>query len=116
MKTNLYAIYDTACGVYTKMVFAQADGMVTREFQDLVNDAESAIGQHPEDYSIFRLGNFNDLTGLIVNEDNECLATGLEMVALSRNVKRDQLEKLDDKISKLGPDDGFANLSPGGTA
>jgi hypothetical protein len=104
MKTQLYAIYDTASGTYQKPVFARADGEVTREFQSLCTDAESPYGQHPEDYSLFRLAIFDDLTGKITDEKNECLATGLELVALSRNVNRDNIEALDLK------------LSPGGTA
>ncbi len=105
MKTQLYAIYDTAAGIYTRQVFAQADGVITREFSDLVTNAESPYGQHPEDYSIFRLGVFDDQTGKITDEKNECLGTGLELVALSRNVNRDAQEELELKIA-----------SPGGTA
>ncbi len=93
MKTNLYAIFDTAAGIYDRMVFAQADGMVTREFQDLCVDAEHPYGQHPEDYSLFRLGNFDNLTGKILDEKNECLCTGLEVVAVSRNVKEGSLRE-----------------------
>jgi len=94
MNTQLYAIFDTASGIYDRPIFAQADGMVTREFSDLVNNAEHIYGQHPEDYSVFRLGAFDNLTGKLTNENNECLATGLELVALSRNVKKDNDEIL----------------------
>ncbi len=106
MKTQLYSIYDTAAGIYTKPIFAQADGIVTREFQDLCVKADHPYGEHPEDYSLIRLGVFDDQTGKITNEENETLATGLEMVALSRNVNRDNVEQLDFDIAQ----------SPGGTA
>lgn len=98
MKTNLYSIFDTASGTYGKTIFAEADGIVMREFQNMCIDAEHPIGQHPEDYSLHRLGNFNNTTGLLTNEENECLANGIEMVALSRNVNRDNLEKLDQNL------------------
>jgi len=106
MKTQLYAIFDTASGVYSKPLFARADGEVTREFQTLCTDAEHPYGQHPEDYSLYRLGIFDDQTGKLTNEENECLATGLELVSLSRNVNRDNIDELDLKIAQ----------SPGGTA
>ena len=83
MKKQIYAIFDTASGVYVP-TFADADGIVTREFQDLCNNPESPYGQHPEDYSIFRLGVFDDQTGKLDDENNTCLATGLELVALTK--------------------------------
>ncbi len=101
MKLQLYAIFDTASGIYDKMVFARADGEVTREFQDLVTKADHPYAQHPEDYTLFRLASYDNLTGKITDEANECLATGLELVALSRNIKSDNEE--------------FDFKSPGGT-
>ncbi len=84
MKTNIYSIYDTASATYQKPIFARADGEIMREFQNICSEKEHPCGQHPEDYSLIRLGNFNDQNGLVINEENECLATGLEMIALSR--------------------------------
>lgn len=68
-------------------MFARADGEIMREFQNICTDKEHPCGQHPEDYSLIRLGNFNDQNGLVGNEDNECLATGLEMIALVQSKK-----------------------------
>lgn len=101
MKTQLYAIYDTASGVYSKPIFVRADGEVSREFADLCTRAEHPYSEHPEDYSLHRLGVFDDNTGKLLDETNECLITGLEAVAASRNVKRDQIE-LDLKIANPG--------------
>ncbi len=88
MKTMIYSIYDTASASYDKPIFSRADGEIMREFQNICTDKDHPCGQHPEDYSLIRLGNFNDQTGIVVNEDNECLATGLEMVALQRNKEK----------------------------
>ena len=91
MKTNLYAVYDTASGCYLKTVFARADGEVMREFQNFCTDAKHPFGEHPEDYSLFRLG------------------TGLEVVALSRQIDGNKLAQLD-LVEEL------KKISPGGTA
>ncbi len=85
MKTQIYSIFDTASATYQKPTFARTDGEIMREFQNISIDKKHPCGEHPEDYSLFRLGTFDDLTGLITNETNECLATGLEMVAAVRN-------------------------------
>ncbi len=87
MKTQIYSVYDTASGVYQRPNFARADGEIMREFQNLCVDKTHPVGQHPEDYSLFRLGIFDDQNGKIVNEENECLATGLEMVSLAGKIE-----------------------------
>jgi len=123
MKLNAYATYDTAAAVYSKPFFAQSDGQVMREFQDICVNAEHPFGQHPEDYSLHRIGSYNDQTAKLESETPECLATGLEMVALSRNVNRDQAERLNaelDEASKKRAPTVWANYdkdqSPGGTS
>ncbi len=98
MKLNMYAIYDTASGLYGRPLFAQADGEAIRAFDDLSVNADHEVGKHPEDYSLNRLGIYDDTNGKLINEENECLITGLEAVAKSRNVKRDNLELFDKNV------------------
>jgi len=85
MKTNMYSIFDTASGTYQKPIFSRADGEIMREFQNICVDEKHPCGQHPEDYALIRVGTFDDLDGKLNNEENSTLATGLEMVALSRS-------------------------------
>ena len=99
MRMNVYSIFDTASGCYMRPFFVQADGQALRAFSDLSQDAEHEVGKHPEDYSLFRLGTFDDNKGQLVGEAPECLATALEMVAASRRVNADNLERLDAQVS-----------------
>ena len=92
MKLNAYAIFDTASGTFMRPFFCQADAQAVREFGNLAIAADHPIGQHPEDYSVARLGTWDDNTGKFYPESIEYLVTGLEMVHRSRNVNRDQLE------------------------
>lgn len=84
MKLNIYAIYDTATGAYMRPFFMQSDGQATRAISDLVQDENHEVGKHPEDYSLFRVGIFDDNTGTLVPENPECLATALELLSLHR--------------------------------
>ncbi len=86
MKLNIYSIFDTASRLYSRPFYSQADAEAVRSFQDIGMDATHPVGQHPEDYSLFRIGLFDDSTGSITNEANECLVTGLETVARARNM------------------------------
>ncbi len=102
MKLNVYSIYDTAAGLYSRPFFCQSDAEALRMFSDLSVDAEHPVGKHPEDYAIFRLGTFDDNKGILQNEENECLSTGLEVVSKSRNVNQTKQLDLVEEIAKYG--------------
>ncbi len=123
MKHNVYSIFDTASGLYSRPFFDQSDAQAQRAFGDIAIDATHPIGQHPEDYTLLRLGIFDDQTGDLNNELNESLTTGLEAVSKSRNVdaaKMAQLENAQSEIAKMksgsDPYDSDIPNSPGGTA
>ena len=98
MKLNAYTIYDVASGIYMRPFFSQADGQAVRGFKDIATDADHEIGKHPEDYTLYRIGNFNDTTGKMAGEELEKLATALEMVSDSRQVNQDNIEQLHKEI------------------
>ncbi len=107
MKINIYTIYDTASGLYRFPMFVSSDGEALRSFSDAALNAESDIGKHPEDYTIFRNGSFNDVTGEILGEQPESLKTALACVAASRQIIKDELpdnfaeKDYQDALSKL---------------
>ena len=84
MKLNIYSIYDTASGLYSRPFFTPSDAEAIRSFSDISQDAEHPIGKHPEDYTLFRIGTFDDNKALINNEENESLCTALERIAATR--------------------------------
>ncbi len=103
MKVQCYAIFDTCSGIYEKPFFSTADDLVKREFQDIATHAEHLISKHPEHYSLWRLGNFDNNTGKILDEDNECLWTALEAISQAQVVDQTAQQALTDKIN--GQDD-----------
>lgn len=102
MKLQIYTVFDTASGVYMRPFFMQADGQATRFFGDECLNADSDLGRHPEDYSLVSLGTYDDNKAELVPEGVRVIATGLEMVALARNVRKDNLEKFDKELGGAG--------------
>ncbi len=86
MKAQFYAIFDTCSGIYEKPFASTTDDLVKREFQDVATSADHAINKHPEHYSLWRLGNFDNNTGKIIDEKNECLWQAVEAIAQSQTV------------------------------
>ncbi len=99
MKLNVYSIFDQASGLYSRPFYTQSDGEAVRSFSDIAVDGEHPIGKHPADYTLFRLGIFDDTTGKLTNEDNSSLGNALERVASARNVNKDNLDLFEEKIS-----------------
>lgn len=99
MRMNVYSFFDTATGAYMRPFFAQADAQAVREFSNLVMDADHPFSMHPKDYSICRIGVFDDQSGELVPEPVQYLATGLEMVAAARKVDREQLQLFEKKVN-----------------
>lgn len=100
MILGVYTIFDTACSVADRPMVARSDGELLRVFSDLCVSAEHRFGQHPEHYSLFKIGEFDDTKMFIVPLETgpECLATGIEMVKLQQKVAKENGE-LDAPIS-----------------
>jgi len=101
MKQQIYAVYDQCSGIYDSPHFGNADAIVKRSFMDIATAADNAISKHPEHYSLWRLGAWDNTTGKINNEANECLCTALEIISQSQNVDSQEMAKLDDNIHQL---------------
>ena len=99
MRMNVYTIYDVAAGVYLRPFFHHSDGAATRVFKDMVMDGEHDIGRHPEDYSLYRIGTYDDNKGSLAAEEKDCLATALEMLSESRQVNKQNLIDFDEAIT-----------------
>jgi len=85
MKVQIYAIFDTCSGIYEKPFFHTADDAVKREFQDVAMEDKHPINRHPEHYSVWRLGNFDNTTGKVIDERNECLWQAVEAISQSQH-------------------------------
>ena len=60
MKTKIFTVYDSKAEAYMPPFFMQSTGQAMRVFEDTVKDEEHAFAKHPEDYTIFELGVFDD--------------------------------------------------------
>ncbi len=100
MKLNIYTIFDTASGLYLRPFFNTSDGAALRAFSDIATDPDHEVGKHPEDYSLFRIGIYDDNTAVLTAENRDCIATGLELVSAARNVKKEQKDIFEDEILK----------------
>lgn len=65
MKLIACAVRDSAANAFMRPFFVPTTGLAIRSFSDEVNraDKDNAMYQHPEDYELFEVGDFNEETG-----------------------------------------------------
>lgn len=57
---QVIAVYDAKAEIFTQPVFTVAIGEAVRSFQDEVNNPQSQFSKHPEDYTLFHLGTYDE--------------------------------------------------------
>ncbi len=67
MIMKVFAVYDTQAKIFSSPSFMLSIGTAKRGFMDQANDKTKLVGQHPEDYTLFHLGEYNDETGTFKN-------------------------------------------------
>lgn len=66
----VYSIYDEKVESYSQPFFAATNPAAIRMFTDLSNDGQSMISKHPQDYTLYQLGKWDDSTGQIDSFEN----------------------------------------------
>ena len=65
MKKVYYAVYDRKAEMYMPPFLEVKDGTAIRALQDAIASKDHPFAKHPEDFSLFQLGVFDDETGMI---------------------------------------------------
>lgn len=65
MLLRCFAVWDVKAEAFMRPFFAVTAGSAIRGFSDAVNAPDSEIAKHPEDYTLFEVGTFDDHSGLM---------------------------------------------------
>jgi len=71
MKTYLYAVRDQKAQIFGQVFQLLNDDIARRTLTPVVNNPEHNYGQFPEDYSLYNLGEYNDIDGIISDLNNK---------------------------------------------
>lgn len=78
MIIEIYSVKDKAVNAFLQPFFSPTLGSAVRSLQTVVNDENHEFAKHVNDYTLFKLGDFDDTTGLIIpNPDGPTLITPL---------------------------------------
>lgn len=83
MKLVLCSVKDRAADAFGRPMFVPSIGVAIRSFSDEINrqDAENQLFNHPDDFDLYEMGEFDDNTGLFALHDQP------KLVSLGKQVK-----------------------------
>lgn len=70
MSKVYYAVFDRKAEMYSQPFLEIKDGTAIRAVQDIViNNKDHAFAKHPSDFSLHRLGEYDEATGVITGKN-----------------------------------------------
>lgn len=90
---RIFTVYDVMAGAYLPPFFLRTDGEAKRAFEDCIRAPEHRFNAHPEQYTLFFHGEYDDESGdFTLTEAPQALGNGLDFVpkpkaAISRKKK-----------------------------
>ena len=81
MKISLYAVFDRCSGVYDGPIPGRADAEMVRNFSHMCGKPDSKLSESPEDYTLFKVGTWNDGTGELEDLVPVKLINGAEAIS-----------------------------------
>lgn len=64
---NVFSVYDAALSAYMQPFFLRSKGEAVRSFTDAIADPKMPFHAHPEDYTLFLIGAWDDVRGVMVS-------------------------------------------------
>lgn len=69
MKLKMVCVMDIAVGAFGQPFSVRSIGEATRGFMDEVSKSDSQLRLHPEDFSLYDVGEFDQDTGILTGKD-----------------------------------------------
>ena len=60
------SVFDVKASAYMQPFFVANTSMAIRGFGDAVNNPETGISKHPEDFQLYKVADFDDNKGLFI--------------------------------------------------
>lgn len=87
MKSKMFAIFDKKALAFMMPFCMQNNMLAIRAFSDLATTSDHPINKHPEDYSLYYVGEFDDANGQVGVVDPVSIFTGLDALRVHAQSK-----------------------------
>lgn len=63
---KIFSVYDSKVGAFMNPLFLRSRGEAIRMFDNTVNSGDSFLSKNPEDFTLFELGDWDELSSKFV--------------------------------------------------
>lgn len=70
---KIFAVYDEKAKIFGTPQFMLTEAVAVRTITDLVQDQQSMLAKHPKDYSLYQVGTYDEISGMITPEERPSL-------------------------------------------
>lgn len=63
---QVFSVFDVKAAAFSTPFFSKNKFTAIRDFQNAVNDENTMLAKHPEDYILYDIGSFDEFTGALV--------------------------------------------------
>lgn len=82
MKYAVCAVKDRAVNAYNRPIYVPTVGVAIRSFTDEVNRQDSELRNHPEDYDLYEIGQWDDETAIYTSLEVPRVITRAQDIAI----------------------------------
>lgn len=81
MKLYVFSIFDKAVGAFVQPFYSRSQGEALRSFSEAVNKEGNQLRSHASDYTLYRLGEWDDANAMYNCNDPVRVISALECLA-----------------------------------
>lgn len=85
MKYEVFAVHDQKAEAFMMPFFQPNENLAIRGFSDACQNEKTPFGQHPQDYTLFKIGEYSDLKGEITPITLKVIGNGVEYLTPDQN-------------------------------
>lgn len=100
MKCKVFCIRDKMAEAAMKPLFMENENIAKRSFMDSLTAADSPWSEHPEDYTLFLIGEWDDEIMQLLSHEPVRVMDGVEAIVLSQD-RAQKLAALRQEIHNL---------------
>nr|UXQ88067.1 MAG: nonstructural protein [Microvirus sp.] len=105
MQDSIFTVFDQKAGAHLPPFFMHNANMAIRTFTDCINSEEHQFSHHPEDYTLFNHGSFeNENAAFNLFHAPKSLGNGVEFIQIPTNEKIPREKISNDPPVRLNPE------------
>lgn len=81
MTKKIYSLKDEKAEAFSQPFFMDTDGQALRALDGIVNNPETQVNRYPQDFTLYRLGTYDEKTGRLESRETpKLLASATDFV------------------------------------